>query len=92
MSEKILFHAIFISDMGNVASWSGTKTLNCFEYYDQAYTDYFNHGQGKFKSLISVNWASMKNTPNGPTMDAPTTRGPFKDIKNQGYLGKNSGT
>ena len=77
--------------MGNVASWSGTKTLTCFEYYDQAYADYFNPGRGKFSGLVHINWASLKNTANGPTMDAPTTRGPFKDIGNEGYLGKKSG-
>ena len=77
--------------MANVASWSGTKTLTCFEYYDQAYADYFNPGRGQFSGLVHINWATMKNTANGPTMDAPTTRGPFKDIENEGYLGNNSG-
>ena len=77
--------------MGNVASWSGTKTLTCFEFYDQAFADCFRQGKGQFSSIISVNWATMKNTANGPTMDGPTTRGPFKDIQNEGYLGKHSG-
>ena len=77
--------------MGNVASWSGTKTLTCFEFYDQAFADWFHQGKGQFSSIISVNWATMKNTADGPTMDGPTTRGPFKDIQNEGYLGKHSG-
>ena len=75
--------------MGNVASWSGTKTLTCFEYYDQASADYFNPGRGKF-SHVHVNLATLRSTANGPTMDAPTCRGPFRDIENEGYLG-NSG-
>ena len=77
--------------MGNVASWSGTKTLTCFEYYDQAVADYFNQGGVKFSNHFHINFATMKNAANGPTMDAPTTRGPFKDIGNEGYLGNNSG-
>ena len=71
--------------MGNVASWSGTKTLTCFEYYDQAITEFFNPGENKFHSNISVNWASLKNTSTGLVIDPPTTRGPFKNIEKDGY-------
>ena len=74
--------------MGNVASWSGTKTLTCFEFYDQAFANCFSQGKGKFASIISVNGGSCQYTPiNGLTIDrpivghtlkAPTTRDPFK--------------
>ena len=88
----ILLRKILIfSDMGNVASWSGTKTLNYFEYYDQACADFFNQGRAQFVNHFHVNWATLLNTKNGPTMDGPTTRGPFKNIENEGYLGNNSG-
>ena len=80
--------------MGNVASWSGTKTLTCFEFYDEAFANCFTSGKGTFSSIISVNWGTCKNTANGPTIDyptvghtmkAPTTRGPFKRIENEGH-------
>ena len=84
--------------MGNVASWSGTKTLTCFEFYDEAFARCFRNGtfsrKETFSSIISVNWGTCKNTANGPTIDyptvghtmkAPTTRGPFKRIENEDH-------
>ena len=75
--------------MGNVASWSGTKTLTCFEYYDQAIANFFNPGENRFHSHISVNWASIQNTSMGPTIDPPTCRGPYTNIEKEGYPSQN---
>ena len=78
--------------MGNVASWSGSKTLSCFQYYDQVVADFQDPERRMFHSSIHLNWASVRDTsigrPGGrlgPTIDAPTTRGPFKNIENEGY-------
>ena len=69
--------------MGNVASWAGSKTLTCFEYYDQAVDDYFGGGRdGKFKTHIHTNYASMLSGKSGVV-----TRG-FKNIENEGYFVK----
>ena len=50
--------------MGNVASWSGTKTLTCFQYFDEVMVDLLFPGQNKSNTL-SVNFAknggSLKN-------------------------------
>ena len=72
--------------MGNVASWSGSKTLSYFQYYDQALADFVNPGQSSagFSSVVSLNFATARNTSRGPTIDAPTTRGPFRNIQNDG--------
>ena len=87
------FTFLFILDMGNVASWSGTKTLTCFEFYDQAFANCFSSGKKGFSSIISVNWGTLQNTANGLTMDGPTvghtmeapgTRAPFKRVENEG--------
>ena len=71
--------------MGNVASWSGSKTLTCFQYYDQVMADFIDPERKKIHSNIYVNWASIQNSGKGPTIDPPTTRGPFKNIENEGY-------
>lgn len=76
--------------MGNVASWSGTKTLTCFEYYDQAYADYFTPGRAQIFHHAHINLGTFEYTKDGPAMDFPTM-GSFKDIENEGYLGYHSG-
>ena len=75
--------------MGNVASWSGSKTLTCFQYYDQTMKDFSDPKREKLQGYVHVNWASRRNNSTGgrmgPTMDAPTYRGPFKNIETEGY-------
>ena len=81
----------FTSEMGNVASWSGNKTLTCFEYYDQAYADCFTPGRKQMNYHAHINLGTCEYTKDGPAMDYPTHRGPFRDIENEGYLGDQSG-
>ena len=74
--------------MGNVASWSGTKTLGYFEDYDQASMDYHFQGKAKIVSKFSIDLQTMEK---GPEMISPATRKPFQNIENDAVLGNNSG-
>ena len=74
--------------MGNVASWSGTKTLDYFEDYDQASIDYQFQGRAKIISKVPINLQTMAN---GSEMNGPTTGRPFQNIENEGFLRNNSG-
>ena len=85
--------------MGNVTSWSGYKTLSCFQYYDQVWADFMDPEPGRriHPGYEHTNWASGRMTSHGrpggrigPTMDRPTCRGPFKNIETEGYLSQES--
>ena len=53
--------------MGNVASWSGSKTLSCFEYYDQAFARFCMDASAR--NYVNVNFATLRDTAMGPTID-----------------------
>ena len=78
--------------MGNVTSWSGYKTLSCFQYYEQVWAEFMDPDREIHPGMMHINWASGRMTSHGrpggqlgPTI-TPTCRGPFRNIENEGYL------
>ena len=53
--------------MGNVASWSGSKTLSCFEYYDHAFARFCMDSSAR--NYVNVNFATLRDSAMGPTID-----------------------